>query len=85
MSYLGFPPGVDFTNILRPAFKRAGPKSTKNIVKLLVFFAPLGSARIKAVLKMLVKSTLGLTLKLFTVYSQFVVNVFKSIMKNPQR
>ncbi len=35
----------------------ADPQSAKNIVKLSVFFALLGSARIKAASKMLVKST----------------------------
>jgi hypothetical protein len=53
--------GVNFTNILRAAFMLAHPKSTKNAVKLSVFFALLGSAPVKAVQKMLAKSMTGVT------------------------
>jgi len=49
-------PGVDFTNILRKAYTHADPKSTKNTLKQSVLFALLGSARVKAWHKMLVKS-----------------------------
>jgi len=48
---------VDFNNILRKAYMIAYPKSTKNTVKPSVFFSLLGSARVKAVHKMLVKLT----------------------------
>ncbi len=48
--------GVDFTKIKCTAFARTDPKSAKNAVKLSVFFALLGSARIKAACKMLVQS-----------------------------
>jgi glucose-6-phosphate 1-dehydrogenase len=44
--------GLNFTNMLLPAFTCADPKSAKNLVKLSVFFALLGSVR-----EMLVKST----------------------------
>ena len=50
-------PMVNFTNVLRAAFTRADPKSTKKTVKLSSFFALLGSARVKAARKMLVKLT----------------------------
>jgi len=46
-------PGVDFINILFKAFTRADPK----IDGLTVFFALLGSVRVKAALEMLVKLT----------------------------
>jgi hypothetical protein len=48
---------VNFTNILREDFTRADPKSAKNTYKLSVFFALLGSACVKAALKMLVTLT----------------------------
>jgi len=50
-------PGADLTNNLHAAFMHADPKSAKNTVKPSVFFALLGSARIKAARKMLLKST----------------------------
>jgi len=50
-------PEVDFTNNLRTAFMHADPKSAKNTVKQSVSFALLGSARLKAKHKMLVKLT----------------------------
>ena len=53
------PPGVNFTNILHAAFTYADLKSTKNTVKLTVFYALLGSACVKAARKMLVKLTPG--------------------------
>ncbi len=48
--------GGNFTNILRKAFTCTDPKSTKikNIVKLSVFFAFLGSSRVKALCKTLI-------------------------------
>jgi len=49
--------GVNFTNTLGAAFTSADPKSTKNTVKLSVFFVLLGSVSVKARRKMLVKST----------------------------
>ena len=50
-------PGVNFTNILRAAFTRADPKSAKKTVKLSSFIALLGSARVKAARRTLVKLT----------------------------
>jgi len=50
-------PGVNYSNIFREDFIREDPKRAKNTVKLLVFFALLGSVSIKAACKMLVKST----------------------------
>ncbi len=50
--------GVDFTNVLLEAFKRADPKSAKKLSDdLTVIFELLRSARIKAAHKTLVKST----------------------------
>ncbi len=49
---------VDFTNILREAFKRADPKSTKKTDNLTVFLALMGSAHVKASNEVLVKLTL---------------------------
>ena len=51
-------PGVNFTNVLQAAFTRADPKSAKKTVKLSCFFALLGSARVKAARRMLVKLSL---------------------------
>ena len=48
-------PGVNFTNVIRAAFTRADPKSAKKLLKLTVFFVLLGSARVKAAGRMLVK------------------------------
>jgi len=48
-------PGVDYTNILCATFTLADPKSAKKTDGLNVFFELLGSARIKALPKMLVK------------------------------
>ena len=49
-------PGVDYTKILCVPFICADPKSTKKTDGLTVYFALLGSALVKAVSKMLVKS-----------------------------
>ncbi len=49
--------GVNFINMLWPAFMLVYPKSDKNKVKLSVFFALLGSVCIKAVRKTLMKLT----------------------------
>ncbi len=46
-----------FHHILCAAFIRPNPKGAKNTDKPSVFFALLGSAHVKAVCKMLVKST----------------------------
>ena len=51
------PPRVNFTNILRAAFTRVDPKSAKKMLNLTVFFALLGSVRVKAACRMLVKLT----------------------------
>jgi hypothetical protein len=48
---------VNFANILRAAFTYPNPKSEKRTDNLTVFFALLGSARVKAAHKMLVKFT----------------------------
>jgi len=50
-------PSVNFTYILLKAFAWADLKSAKNTVKSSVFFVPLGSVRVKATCKMLVKLT----------------------------
>ena len=50
-------PRVNFTNVLQAAFTRADLKSAIKLLNLTVFFALLGSARIKAACKMLVKLT----------------------------
>ena len=49
--------GVNFTNILGAAFTRVDPKGAKKTVKLSSFIALLGSARIKAARRTLVKLT----------------------------
>jgi len=51
--------GVNFTNILRAAFTRADPKNAKKLFNLTVFFALLGSSRVKAARRMLVKLNQG--------------------------
>ena len=43
--------GVNFTNVLRAAFRLEDPKSTKKTVKLSSFFALLGSSCVKAARK----------------------------------
>jgi len=52
-------PGVDFINNLRKAFTNVCPKSAKKADSLTVFFALLGSGRVKAACKMLMKLTPG--------------------------
>ena len=52
-------PMVNFTNILRAAFRRADPKSAIKLHELTVFFALLGSACVKAAYRMLMKLTPG--------------------------
>jgi len=47
--------GVDFTNILRPAFTIKNPKSAKKTDSLTVLCALLGPAGVKALSKMLEK------------------------------
>jgi hypothetical protein len=50
--------GVNFSNILCAALMLTDPKPAKNTVMLLVFFSLLGSTRVKAALKTLMKLTL---------------------------
>jgi len=57
-------PRVNFTNILLEAFTWADPKSAERTGDLTVFFTILGSVRVKAARKMLVKSTPTLSLSL---------------------
>ena len=52
-------PGVDSVNILCAAFTQADPKSAKKTDSLTVFFVLMGSVCVKALRKMLVKSTPG--------------------------
>ena len=52
-------PGVNFTNVLQAAFTLADPKSAKKSLKLSSFIALLGSVRVKAVRRTLVKLTPG--------------------------
>ncbi len=51
--------GVNFTNVLQAAFMLIDPESIKKIDNLTVFFTLLGSARVKAVRRMLMKLSLG--------------------------
>ncbi len=53
----------NFVNVLCAAFTCRNPKSTKETVELSVFFALLGSGRLKAFCKMLMKLTPCLTLR----------------------
>ena len=48
-------PSVNFINVLRAAFTHADPESAKKTVKSSSFFALLGSARVKAARRMLMK------------------------------
>ena len=48
---------VNFTNFLQAAFTLADPKSAIKLLNLSVFFAHLGSSRIKAAHRMLLKLT----------------------------
>ena len=52
-------PSVNFINILRATIVRADSESAKNALKSLVFFALLGSTRVKAACKTLIKLTPG--------------------------
>ena len=52
-----FLPGVNFTNVLRAAFTRTDPKSAIKLLNLTVFHVLLGSARVKAACRMMVKLT----------------------------
>jgi hypothetical protein len=54
---IGCLPSVNFINILSTPFTCADPKRAKNKVKTSAFIALLGSACVKTVPKMLVKST----------------------------
>ena len=54
---LGLSPGVNFTNILRAAFTHTDPKSAKKDS----FIGLLGSARVKAARRMLLKLTPGVS------------------------
>ncbi len=49
------PPGVDFTNIFMPSLCLHGAQKRKKIDDLTAFFTLLGSARIKAVCRTLMK------------------------------
>jgi hypothetical protein len=49
--------GVNFTNILHKAFKQQRSQKHKNTVKPSVFYVLLGSARLKAACRTLIKST----------------------------
>ena len=53
---------VNFTNILQAVFTRADPKSAEKTVKLSSFFALLGSSRVEAAHRTLVKLTLMVNL-----------------------
>ena len=52
-------PWVNFTNVLQAAFTRADPKSVIKLLNLTVFFALLGSGRVEAAHRTLVKLTPG--------------------------
>ena len=52
-------PRVNFINILRGAFTRRDPKSTKKDSQVKQLFALLGSLGVKAACKMLIKFTTG--------------------------
>jgi hypothetical protein len=51
--------GLNFINFLRTAFTSADPKSIKKTVKFSIFFTLLGSARVKAVHRLLMRLTPG--------------------------
>ena len=55
--------GVNFTNVLRSAFPRAGPKSVKKTVKFSIFFTLSGSTSVKAIRRMMMKLTPGWELR----------------------
>jgi hypothetical protein len=58
--------GVNFINILQAAFMHPDPKSVKKIVQLSVFFTLLGSARVKAARRTLMKLTPGMSVTVQT-------------------
>ena len=58
-------PGFDFINVLREAFTLVDPKSVKKIDNLTVFFTLLGSLRVKAVRRTLMKLSPGFTVYIF--------------------
>jgi len=58
-SFIGLATGVNFINILGAAFTRKDPKSSKKTAKLSIIFALLGSLRVKAARRMLMKLTPG--------------------------
>jgi hypothetical protein len=60
-------PWVNFTNVPQAAFTRADPKSAKKTVKLSSFIALLGSARVKATCRTLVKLTPDAKIKIKSV------------------
>ena len=64
-------PGVNLTNILRAAFTCADPKSAIKLLNMTVFFALLGSARVKAARRTLVKLNPGVdgTKSIFNMFS----------------
>ncbi len=68
-------PGVNFINILQPAFTRADSKSARNIIKLSVFFALSWSGHVKAACKMLMKLTPMLLRKIENVCQQVNQNL----------
>ena len=53
------PPGVNFVNVLRAGFTHTDFESAKKTVKLSSCFALLGSLRVKAARRMLMKLTPG--------------------------
>jgi len=54
--------GVNFTNILHAAFMLVDPERVKKIDNLTVFFTLLGSSRVKAVPRMLMKLSADLVI-----------------------
>jgi len=56
-------PRVNFINILRAAFARTDPKSTKKTYSLTIFFLLLGSVRVKTACRTLMKLTPSVRLK----------------------
>ena len=72
------PPVVNFTNILQAAFTRADPKSAKQLLNWIVFFALLGSARVKAACRTLVKLTPGVNFTNILPAAFFVIKGFGS-------
>ncbi len=78
-------PGVNFIKVLRAAFVRADPKSVKRYWQLNWIFTLLGSAHVKAALRMLMKLTPGRGRKceIWTIYvSAFLSFVIPSDCKS---